>query len=231
MAPQRTLAAALVAGFMLLPGTATAQDEGLPPETLAQSTPLYALQWQQNSPSLIFVRSGTASEYDPRVFVSTRDGWRLVQLPDSFHNTTWAYAGRAIEGGEVWGITSGVSDGKGYFFLASSTREGRSWRLRGTLEKVSRHAVVDSLAMNKAGKGTLILRLDDDPSPDAPRLGYYVYLTKNGGREWSSPIYSAGKPSPPSDPLMPPDRTFDPTQQPDLAAWQAILAGLRPPAD
>jgi len=231
MVPSRTMAVALVAaGMLFTPWTGMAQDEGLPAETLAQSTPFFALRYQGNNPSVIFTRSGSGNEFDPRVFLLTRDGWRLIQLPEAFHNTNWVYAGRAADGGELWGITQGASaDGKSYLYLASSGRDGRSWRLRGTLEKVSRNAVVDTLAMNKAGKGTLVLRLDEDSSPDAPRLGYYVYMTKNGGREWSTAMYSQGKPLPPSDRLPPPDRTFD--QQPlDAAGWQAALAEMQPPA-
>jgi hypothetical protein len=227
------MAVALVAaGMLFTPWLGTAQEEGLPAETLAQSTPFYGLRWQGNNPAVIFTRSGSGGEHDPRIFLFTRDGWRLIQLPESFHNTSWVYAGRAADSGELWGITEGASaDGKSYLYLAASERNGRSWRLRGTLEKVSRHAVVDTLAMNKAGKGTLILRLDEDPSPEAPRLGYYVYMTKNGGREWSTPMFSSGKPLSPSDRLPPPDRTFDAQQPLDAAAWQAALVEMQPPAE
>src|SRR5215210_4137601 len=91
MAPSRLVPALAVAWMALLPLMGTAQDDsGLPPETLAQSTPVYAFQSQGNRPALVFTRSGNAQESDPRVFVSSRDGWRLVQLPEELHNSSWA---------------------------------------------------------------------------------------------------------------------------------------------
>jgi hypothetical protein len=229
MAPIQRLATALAAvGILLAAERGLAQDDGLPAETLAQATPFFAFQRQGNGPALIFTRSGSGAEYDPRLFISSRDGWRLVQLPNEVHNTSWVYAGRALEGGDLWGITEGTAEGRTYLYFASSPRDGRSWRLRGYLPKVSRFAVIDSFAMNKSGKGTLVLRLDEDPSPDAPRLGYYVYMTKSGGREWSDPIFSQGKPLPSPDVLAAPDRSFDPSQATDVAAWQRILAEFQP---
>ena len=82
--------------------------------------------------------------------------------------------------------------------------------------------------MNDEGHGSLILRLDEDSSPNAPRLGYYLYITKNGGKTWSGAMYSQGKPTPPPALLAAPDRTFD-TQQPfETASWQRLLADLQP---
>jgi hypothetical protein len=203
----------------------TAQDDaGLPAETLAQSTPLFAFQSQGNRPALVFTRSGTAQEHDPLVFFTTRDGWRLVQLPEELHNTTWAFVGRAIRGGDLWGITQGVNT---TLLFVSSDNNGRVWRFRGSLQKTSPHAVVDTFSINEDGKGSLILRLADDPRPDAPRLGFYLYLTKNGGRNWSEAIYSEGKPLPPPSLLAPPDRTFDGQQRFDVAGWQRLLADLQ----
>src|SRR6476661_5937181 len=205
MVPATRFAASLaMAGMVLFSLPATAQDaSGLPAETLAQSVPLFAFQSQGNRPAMVFTRSGTATEQDPRIFVASRDGWRLVQLPEALHNSTWIFAGRA--GDEVWGITEG---GAGTLQFISSTNGGRSWKVNGGLPKISKAAVVELFSMNDEGRGTLILRLDADASPNAPRLGYYVYLSKNGGKAWSDPIYSQGKPTPPPNLLSPPDRTF-----------------------
>jgi hypothetical protein len=214
--------------MVLVPLAGTAQDEsGLPPETLAQSTPLFAFQSQGNRPALVFTRSGNAQEHDPRVFISSRDSWRLVQLPADLHNTAWVFAGRSITGSGVWGITQGA--GTALLFV-SSANDGRSWKLRGSLQKVSPQAVVELFSMNEEGKGSLILRLDEDPRPDAPRLGYYLYLTKNGGRNWSEAIYSQGRSLPPPNLLTPPNRTFDGQQSFDVTGWQRLLADLQSPA-
>lgn len=227
MVPSTRFAVALaVAGMLFLSLSGVAQDIGLPPETLAQSVPIFAFQSQGNRPGLVFTRSGNAQEQDPRVFVSSRDGaWRLIQLPDELHNTVWVYVGRAISGDEVWGITVGST---GVLQFASSGNGGRGWKVRGSLQKVSKAAVLDSFSMNDEGHGTLILRLDEDPSPNAPRLGYYFYLTKNGGKSWSDAIYSQGKPTPPPALLAAPDRTFDNQQPFETASWQRLLADLQP---
>ena len=227
MVPSTRLAVALaVAEMMLVSLSAGAQDNGLPPETLAQSVPIFAFQSQGNRPALVFTRSGNAQEQDPRVFVSARDGvWRLIQLPDELHNTVWIWVGRATSRDEVWGVTLG---GTGVLQFVSSGNGGRSWKLRGSLQKVSKAAVLDSFSMNDEGHGSLILRLDEDSSPNAPRLGYYLYITKNGGKTWSDAMYSQGKPTPPPALLAPPDRTFDNQQPFETASWQRLLTDLQP---
>jgi hypothetical protein len=233
MIPSTRLASFFVAAGLVLAGAAgSAQDDsGLPAETLAQSIPRFAFQSQRDRGALIFVRSGSDAEHDPRVFLATRDGWRLIRLDDDLHNTSWVFAGRSTDGVELWGITqqSGGGDGPGPTLLfVSSGNGGRSWRVRGALVKVSRFAVVELFSMNDDGKGTLILRLDDDPTANAPRLGYYVYLTKNGGRTWSEEIYSNSRPLPPSGLLVPADRSFDGEQPPDPGSWQRLLLDLQP---
>lgn len=215
--------------FVSLEGRAQDDVFGLPAETLAQSIPYFAFAARDGNPALILTRSGGTTEFDPRVLVAGRSGWRLFSLPSDVHNTTWAYAGRVIDGGELWGVTEGQAEGKSFLYFSSASRDGRVWRFRGFLPKISPFAVVDSFEMAKNDKGTLVLRLDDDPSPDGPRLGYYVYLTRNGGREWSAPIFSQGKPTPPTDSLMSPDRSFTDTQPPDLSTWRVILRDLQPP--
>jgi hypothetical protein len=227
MVPSTRFAVALaVAGVMLFSGAGLAQDTGLPAETLAQSVPMFAFQSQGRRPALVFTRSGNAQEQDPRVFVASGDGaWRLIQLPDELHNTVWVYVGRAISNDEVWGITVG---GTGVLQFVSSGNAGRAWKVRGSLPKVSKAAVVDVFSMNDEGHGTLILRLDEDSSANAPRLGYYFYITKNGGKTWSAAIYSQGKPTPPPGLLAAPDRTFDNQQPFETASWQRLLAGLQP---
>lgn len=230
MVPSTRLMLSLaVAGMVLDSMAATAQGtSGLPPETLMQSTPLFAFQSQDDREALVFIRSGSPQEHDPRVFVASRDGWRLVQLPDELHNTSWVFAGRAIKGAELWGITQGSVSGPGETLQLVTSTSGRFWRLRGSLRKISRYAVVDLFSVNDDGKGTLILRLDDDPSPNAPRLGYYVYLTRNGGKSWSEAIFSQDRPLPPPAMLMPADRTFDGQGPLDPGAWERLLADLQP---
>src|SRR5687768_16292726 len=96
MAPSTRLVAALgLAGMVMTALAGVAQDEGLPPETLSQSTPVFAFQSQGNRPALVFTRNGTQEGYAPRVFLSSRDGWRLIQLSDDLYNTNWVFAGRA----------------------------------------------------------------------------------------------------------------------------------------
>jgi len=215
-----------LAGLVGLPVSGRAQDaSGLPPETLAQSLPLYAFQARGGHPGLLFTRSGDDKQTDPRVFVSSRDGWRLVQLGEELHNTVWIFAGRAAGGSDVWGITEGSA---GVLQLVSSNNDARSWKVRGSLQKISKAAVLDQFSMNDEGRGTLILRLDADPSPNAPRLGYYVYLSKNGGKTWSEALYSQGKPTPPPSLLSPPDKTFEGQPAPDTPGWQKLLAELQP---
>jgi hypothetical protein len=227
MVPSTRFAVALsVAGMVLFSLPGIAQDpSGLPSETLAQSTPIFAFQSQGNRPAMVFTRSGTAQEQDPRVFVASRDGWRLVELPSELHNTAWIFVGRA--GDQVWGITEG---GTGTLQFVSSGNGGRTWKVHGTLPKISKVAVVDLFSMNDEGRGTLILRLDADSSPNAPRLGYYFYISKNGGKSWSGAIYSQGKPTPPPNLLATPDRTFDNQPPFETASWQRLLADLQPPA-
>ena len=226
----RSVLSLVVAGLVFAPAAGTAQsDSGLPPELLAQTSPLFAFPSDGNRGAVVFARSGSAQENDPRVFIATRDGWRLVGLPDELHNTSWIFAGRSATRDELWGITQGSVGGPGPALqFVSSANGGRSWRLRGTLQKVSRFAVVDLFSVNDDGKGTLILRLDDDPGPGAPRLGYYFYLTKNSGRSWSEAIYSQSRPLPPPIMLVPAERTFDGTQTFDSGAWARLLADLQP---
>jgi hypothetical protein len=231
MVPSTRLIVSLAVAGMVLAGMAgMAQDDlGLPAETLAQSTPLFAFQGQGNRGALVLIRSGSAQEHDPRAFVASRDGWRLARLPEELHNTSWVFAGRSWAGDELWGITEGSVDMPGPTLLfVSSGNGGRSWKLRGALVKISRYAVVDLFSVKDDGKGTLILRLDDDPSANAPRLGYYLYLTKNGGRTWSEAIYSQGKPLPPAALLARPDRTFEDQQPLAVDAWQRLLLDLQP---
>jgi len=231
MAPSTRLAGALaVAGMAFLSAAGKAQQEGdLPPETLAQSSPRFAFAVQGGSPALVFTHSGTGAEHDPRILISSRDGWRLIQLPENFHNQNWVYAGRAVTSQEIWAATQiGGEVPPPNLELLSSANGGRSWRYRGALQKVSRYAVVDYVAMNPNGKGTLVLRLDADPSENAPRLGYYVYTTKNG-RDWTPPYFSQNKPAPSSDVLAPPARTFEANQTPlTPASWQRLFADLVP---
>jgi hypothetical protein len=231
MTPSTRLAGALVvAGLAYLSGAATAQQEGdLPPETLAQSSPRFAFAVQGGGPALVFTHSGTAAEHDPRILISSRDGWRLIQLPESFHNQSWVYAGRGVTSQEVWAAAqAGGEVPPPNLELLASPNGGRAWRDRGSLQKISRYAVIDYLTMNASGKGTLVLRLDADPSENAPRLGYYVYTTKNG-RDWTQPYFSQNKPAPSSDVLAPPARTYEANQAP-LApdAWQRLFAELLP---
>jgi hypothetical protein len=227
MAPSTRLVAALgLAGMVMTALAGVAQDEGLPSETLSQSTPVFAFQSQGNRPALVFTRNGTQEGYAPRVFLSSRDGWRLIQLSDDLYNTNWVFAGRALSGADVWGITRGSA---GSLQFVYSQNGGRNWRSRGSLQTISPKAVIDLFSLNDDGKGTLIVRLDEEnPNPEGPRVGYYVYLTKNGGKNWSDGIYSEGRPTPPPNLLMPPDRTFDAQQPLDLGAWQRLLVELQP---
>ncbi|HSS49502.1 MAG TPA: hypothetical protein VLX28_11205 [Thermoanaerobaculia bacterium] len=231
MAPSTRLAVALVVtGMVFLSGAGKAQQEGdLPPETLAQSIPRFAFAVQGGSPALVFTHSGTAAEHDPRILIYSRDGWRLIQLPENFHNQNWVYAGRGVTSQEVWAASQiGGELPAPNLELLESSNGGRSWRYRGALQKISRYAVIDYLTMNPSGKGTLVLRLDADPSENAPRLGYYVYTTKNG-RDWTPPYFSQNKPAPSSDVLAPPARTFEANQTPLTPdAWQRLFAGLLP---
>src|SRR5258705_6610952 len=66
-------------------GSQELDTSGLPPETLGQSTPVFAFLGEAGHPGMIFVHSGSGADHEPRVFASSRDGWRLVQLPDGFH--------------------------------------------------------------------------------------------------------------------------------------------------
>src|SRR6478672_11061151 len=228
MAPATRLCMALaLAGLVGFAVSGNAQDaSGLPAETLAQSIPLFAFQARGGHPGLIFTRSGNAEQTDPRVFVSSRDGWRLLQLGEELHNTVWIFAGRATGGSDVWGITEGSA---GVLQLVSSNNDARSWKVRGSLQKISKAAVRDQFSMNDEGRGTLILRLDADASPNAPRLGYYVYMSKNSGKTWSEALYSQGKPTPPPSLLSPPDKAFETQAGLDAAGWQKLLAEIQPP--
>ncbi len=229
MAPSTRLVWALaLAGMVTAALAGRAQDDGLAPETLSQATPVFAFQSQGNRSALVFTRNGTAEGYAPRVFLASRDGgWRLIQLSDDLYNTNWVFAGRANSGDDVWAITRGSA---GTLEFVASQNGGRNWRSRGSLQAVSPKAVVDLFSVNDDGKGTLILRLDEeDPNnPDGPRAGYYVYLSKNGGRNWSEAIFSQGRPTPPPNLLLPPDRTFDAQQPLDVGAWQRLLLELQP---
>ncbi|MFY9821048.1 MAG: hypothetical protein WAM82_06685 [Thermoanaerobaculia bacterium] len=231
MAPStRWVGALVMAGMVCLSGAAVAQQEGdLPPETLAQSSPRFAFAAQGNSPALVFTHSGTAAEHDPRILISSRDGWRLIQMPENFHNQSWVYAGRGVLSQEMWAATQiGGEVPPPNLELLSSANGGRVWRYRGSLQKISRYAVIDYLAMNPSGKGTLVLRLDADPSENAPRLGYYVYTTRNG-RDWTPPYFSQNKPAPSSDVLAPPARTYEANQPPLTPdAWKSLFAELLP---
>src|SRR5215203_755493 len=227
MAPSRLILALVVAAMALRPLAGAAQDDsGLPAETLAQSTPVYAFQSQRNKPALVLTQSGNAQEYDPRVFVASGDGWRLIQLPDALHNSKWVYAGREVAGTGVWGITRAAA-GAGLQFVYSANG-GRQCRTRGSLQTISPSAVIELFTLNDEDKASLVLRLDEDSRPDAPRLGYYLYISKNGGRNWSEAIYSQGKPLPPPDLLAHPDRAFEGKEPLDPAGWQRLLADLQP---
>ncbi|HYG62512.1 MAG TPA: hypothetical protein VEL74_08010 [Thermoanaerobaculia bacterium] len=226
-----TTALATALTVCLLAGAAGAQDtglvEGVPAPTLEQAIPLFAWSPQGRSPALLFARFGTAERPAAGVMTSTRDGWRLVQLPDSIYYTVWSYVGRS-SGEQIWGISQPAGPQPATLEFSASSNGGRGWTHRSSLRKVSPYAVVDAFGMDAEGHGSVVLRLDEDPTPNAPRLGFYMYLTKNGAKSWSEPIYSFERPRLSGDMPAAPDRSFAYDAPPGVDAWRGILTSLAP---
>lgn len=217
---------------LLLAGGAVAQDgliEGLPAAALAQALPLFGWSQQGRTPAVVFARLGATERPRAGILISTRDGWRLAAVPDEVYYAKWIYVGRSANGEQIWAIgETGSGEHAPDLGIAVSTNAGRAWGFRSTLHKVSPYAVLEAVGMDQDGHGSIVLRLDEDPSANAPRLGFYQYLTQNGGKTWLEPIYSFERP--PLTGAMPaaPDKTFSYDAPPGADAWRGILSSLAP---
>lgn len=222
----KRLAAVLVVPALLLAfPLAALQEGGATSQIWSQSIPLFAFRAQGRNPALVLLRQGDKQEGVPRVYYSSRDGWSVAEFSEGLRKATWVAAGRNRSGTDVWALAQ--EEDSGYLVLLGSNNSGRGWRQRGTLRKISKLASLEYFGMSKDGKGSLILNLEDDPNPEAPRLGYYLYLTENGGKTWSDPIYSQSRPSTPVSELVSPNETFQQDAAPDPALWQRLLASLQ----
>jgi hypothetical protein len=217
---------------LLLAGGAVAQEglvEGLPAAALAQALPLFGWSQQGRNPAIVFARLGASERPRAGILISTRDGWRLAAVPDEVYYAKWIYVGRSANGEQIWGIGE-MGDGERApdLGIAMSANGGRAWSFRSTLHKVSPYAVLEAVGMDQDGRGAVVLRLDEDPGANAPRLGFYQYLTQNGGKSWSEPIYSFERP--PLSGSMPaaPDKTYSYDAPPSADAWRGILSSLTP---
>jgi hypothetical protein len=228
MSPMKRLTAALFfIALPLVPLPSRARQEGsLSSQTLAQSVPLFTFRPQGRNPALILLRQGEAKDGVPRVYYSSREGWLVAEFSEGLRKASWVAAGRAANGLDVWAVAQ--EEDSGYLVFVNSNNGGRSWRQRGPLRKISKRANLVFFGMNRDNKGSAILELADDPAPDAPRLGHYLYLTDNGGKTWSSPIFSQSRPSGPINELQSPDETFRQDGTPDTALWQRLLSSLAP---
>jgi hypothetical protein len=222
----KRLAAALAVPALLLAFPLTGLQEGGPASQVwSQSIPLFVFHAQGRSPALVLLRQGERQEGVPRVYYSSRDGWSVAEFSEGLRKATWVAAGRSPSGTDVWAVAQ--EEDSGYLVILGSNNSGRSWRQRGSLRKISKLANVVYLGMNRDGRGSLILNLEDDPNPEAPRLGHYLYLTENGGKSWTDPIYSEARPSPPVSDLEAPAETYPQDAAPDAALWQRLLASLQ----
>lgn len=222
---KRLATALAVPALLLAYPLAALQEGGSVSQVWSQSIPLFIFRAQGRNPALILLRQGDQPEGVPRVYYSSRDGWSVADFAEGLRRATWVAAGRGPSGADVWAVAQ--EEDSGYLVLLASNNSGRGWRQRGSLRKISKLANVEYMGMNKEGRGSLILNLEDDPNPDAPRLGYYLYLTENGGRSWSDPIYSQSRPSAPVSDLAAPDETYPQDAVPDAALWQRLLASLQ----
>lgn len=233
MVPRERSTAALAATLTvcLLAAAAGAQEsglvEGVPSPTLEQALPLFAWSEQGRSPGVLFARFGTPERPAAGVMVSSRNGWRLVQVPEQLYGTAWVWVGRS-SGDQLWAISQEGGAQPSTLTFATSSNGGRSWSFRSSLRKVSPHAVVESFGMDAEGHGSVVLRLDQDPGPDAPRLGFYMYLTRNGAKSWSEAIYSFERPRLSGEIPSAPDRSFAYGEPPGLDTWRGILTSLAP---
>lgn len=222
---KRLAAALAVPALLLALPLAALQEGGSASQVWSQSIPLFVFRAQGRNPAVVLLRQGDRLEGVPRVYYSSRDGWSVADFAEGLRKATWVAAGRGQSGAELWAVAQ--EEDSGYLVVMGSSNAGRAWRQRGSLRKISKLASVEYLGMNKDGRGSLILNLEDDPSPDAPRLGYYLYLTENGGKSWSDPIYSQSRPSAPVSDLSSPDQTFPQDATPDPGLWQRLLASLQ----
>ena len=129
------------------------------------------------------------------VFVFDRGVWQLVYLPENYEDVGWEYAGRSKNTRQVWAIAQFARAGYGPDLeIAYSIDDGRSWRHFHSLRKVSRFALFHDFSMDKNGKGSLTIRLQDSPE-DKFKDGFYTYTTVDAGRSWTNrPRYSATAP-------------------------------------
>lgn len=222
---KRLAAVLAVPALLLALPLAALQEGGSPSQVWSQSVPLFVFRAQGRNPALIFLRQGDRQEGVPRVYYSSRDGWSIAEFTEGLRKATWVAAGRSQSGTELWAVAQ--EEDSSYLVVIGSNNSGRSWRQRGSVRKISKLAKVEYLGMNKDGKGSLILNLEEDPSPEAPRLGYYFYLTENGGKTWTDPIYSENRPLTPVSDLASPSETFEQDATPDTALWQRLLASLQ----
>ena len=134
------------------------------------------------------------------IFVMEGKSWRRIDLPDNYVRATWQYAGRAKGKPEVWAIAQfGHGDIGPDLEIAHSLDGGRTWKHR-SLTKNARYSTFESFSMNRNGRGSLTVRLDDGLE-SGQRGGYYTYQTSDNGRTWSrKPRYS--KTAPPAVPTI-----------------------------
>lgn len=225
MSPTFRLPAALSIALLLLAATAAlARQDAAPTQGLGQSVPQFTFRAQGRNPALILLRQGERQEGVPRAYYAGRDGWQVAEFSEGLRKASWVAAGRASA--DVWAVAEEADSG--YLVILSSNNGGRSWRQRGAVRKISKFGSLAYFGMNRDGKGSIILELENDPSPDAPRLGNYLYITENSGKSWAEPIFSQSRPSGPISDLSSPDETFPQDATPDPATWQRLLTTLRP---
>ena len=166
-------------------------------------------------------RTNDLDEFRAVIFVKDAARWRQINLPRANYTFAgWEYAGSSKSKPQLWAIAQFGRAGLGPDLeIAYSGNDGRTWRHLHSLVKISRFAVFESFSMASNGRGSLTIRLQDNPEPEH-RDGYYTYTTTNNGRSWNkNPAYSQTAPTAPANASLEPlplsestseGRCFDP---------------------
>lgn len=228
-------ASLLLAGTM----TATAQrgrarggGSGIPPRTLAETTPVFGVKRSGRQPALLFNRQGEMSDHTATLFISTGSNWRRVALPSAaLSQSSWTYFVRSPDKLRAWAIAEiDVAGPGGTLEIFSTVNAGSTWS-HFSLEKMSRFASFDSLHMNRNGRGSLTLNFDQDSANTEGnrrlRPGFYTYTTSNGGRTWSRrPSFSTTQPPAHGETLDGADETYNFSDPPGVERVREIMREL-----
>ncbi len=164
-------------------------------ELLDSSMAVFAFSRSKHHPALIFARTGTHLDRHrrrPRTIILVMSGkaWKVFDLNLLDRSSSWVHACCARDSGRIWAIGDLYTAGPSWELeIVFSPDGGSSWTHLASVRKPFYVSHFNSFRMGLDGKGTLIVRADDDYGGGVS-VGYYEYTTADWGRSWSKPRYS-----------------------------------------